>query len=239
VLEVEGLEAAYGELRALSGVALRVGPGEIVALVGSNGAGKTTLLRAVAGLVRPRAGRIAWEGGDLLPVPADRRVERGIAMVPEGRRLFGRMTVEENLGLGAFTARARRERAASLEAVYATFPRLRERRRQLAASLSGGEQQMVAIGRALMTRPRLLMLDEPSLGLAPRVVETIFEVCREIHRAGVAVFLVEQNVRAALGLAHRAYLLEHGRLAGEGPAGTLLDDPEVRRAYLGPLAVAR
>jgi branched-chain amino acid transport system ATP-binding protein len=239
MLEVEGLDAAYGELRALSGVSVRVAPGEIVALVGSNGAGKTTLLRAVAGLVRPRAGRIRWEGEDVGSVPAHRRVERGIAMVPEGRRLFGRMTVEENLGLGGFTPRARREGAASLEAIYATFPRLRERRRQLAGSLSGGEQQMVAIGRALMTRPRLLMLDEPSLGLAPRIVEAIFTVFGEIHRSGVAVFLVEQNVRAALGLAHRGYVLEHGRIAGEGPAAALLDDPRIRTAYLGPLAAAR
>jgi branched-chain amino acid transport system ATP-binding protein len=210
-----------------------------VALVGSNGAGKTSLLRAVARLVPPLAGRIVWEGRPLTGLPAHEVVERGVAMVPEGRRLFGRLTVEENLGLGAFTARARRERAPALEQVYATFPRLRERRRQLAGSLSGGEQQMVAIGRALMTRPRLLMLDEPSLGLAPRVVETIFAVFADIHRAGVAVFLVEQNVRAALRLAHRAYVLEHGRLAGQGPAAALLDDPRVRQAYLGPLAVAR
>ena len=239
MLEVEGLDAAYGELRALSQVTVRVAPGEMVALVGSNGAGKTTLLRAVAGLVRPRAGRIRWEGEDLGGVPAHRRVERGIAMVPEGRRLFGRMTVEENLGLGGFTPRAGRERAASLEAVYTTFPRLRERRRQLAGSLSGGEQQMVAIGRALMTRPRLLMLDEPSLGLAPRIVEAIFEVFGEVHRSGVAVFLVEQNVRAALALAHRGYVLEHGEIVGEGPASALLDDPRIRKAYLGPLAIAR
>ncbi|HLE42674.1 MAG TPA: ABC transporter ATP-binding protein [Methylomirabilota bacterium] len=239
MLEVEGLDAAYGELRALSGVSVRVGPGEIVALVGSNGAGKTTLLRSIAGLVRLRAGRIRWDGEDAIGLLPHRRVERGIAMVPEGRRLFGRMTVEENLGLGAFTPRAGRERAGGLEAVYATFPRLRERRRQLAGSLSGGEQQMVAIGRALMTRPRLLMLDEPSLGLAPRVVEAIFAVFGEINRAGVAVFLVEQNVRAALALAHRAYLLEHGRIVGEGRAAALLDDPQVRQAYLGPLAVSR
>ncbi len=239
MLEVEDLHAAYGELRALSGVSLGIGAGEIVALVGSNGAGKTTLLRAIAGLVRPRGGRIRWDGGDIVGALPHRLVERGIAMVPEGRRLFGRMTVEENLGLGAFTPRARREAGAALEAVYATFPRLRERRRQLAGSLSGGEQQMVAIGRALMTRPRLLMLDEPSLGLAPRVVEAIFAVFGEINRAGVAVFLVEQNVRAALALADRAYLLEHGRIVGEGQAVALLDDPEVRRAYLGPLALAR
>jgi branched-chain amino acid transport system ATP-binding protein len=239
VLEVEGVDAAYGELRALSGVSVRVDAGEIVALVGGNGAGKTTLLRTIAGLVRPRAGRVRWDGEAITRLSPHRIVERGVAMVPEGRRLFGRMTVEENLRLGAFTPRARAEGPATLEAVYGTFPRLRERRRQLAGSLSGGEQQMVAIGRALMTRPRLLMLDEPSLGLAPRVVEAIFAVFGTINRAGVAVFLVEQNVRAALALAHRAYLLEHGRVVGEGRAAALLDDPEVRKAYLGPLAVCR
>jgi branched-chain amino acid transport system ATP-binding protein len=239
VLEVDGLDAAYGELRALSGVTLRVGAGEIVALVGSNGAGKTTLLRAIAGLVRPRAGRIRWNGADIRGLFPHRLVEQGLAMVPEGRRLFGRMTVEENLGLGAFSPRARPEAGASLEAVYAMFPRLRERRRQHAGSLSGGEQQMVALGRALMSRPRLLMLDEPSLGLAPRVVEALFSVFAEINRAGVAVLLVEQNVRAALALAHRGYVLEHGRITGEGAAAALLEDPEVRRAYLGPLALAR
>jgi branched-chain amino acid transport system ATP-binding protein len=239
VLEVDALDVAYGELRALSGVSVRVDGGEVVALVGSNGAGKTTLLRAVAGLVRPRAGRVRWDGAELAGVPPHRVVERGIAMVPEGRRLFGRMTVEENLRLGAFTRRALAERESSLESVFATFPRLRERRRQLAGSLSGGEQQMVAIGRALMSRPRLLMLDEPSLGLAPRIVEAIFGVFTEINRRGVAVFLVEQNVRAALVLAHRAYLIEHGRIVGEGSGITLLADPQVRQAYLGPLAVTR
>jgi len=239
VLEVLDLHVAYGELRALSGVSARVGAGEIVALVGSNGAGKTTLLRAIAGLVRPRGGRIRWDGADVTGLSAHRLVAQGLAMVPEGRRLFGRMSVEENLGLGAFTPRARREAPATLEMVYAMFPRLRERRRQLAGSLSGGEQQMVALGRALMTRPRLLMLDEPSLGLAPRVVEAIFAVFGEINRAGVAVFLVEQNVRAALALAHRGYVLEHGRIVAEAPAGALLDDPQVRKAYLGPLAVVR
>jgi ABC-type branched-subunit amino acid transport system ATPase component len=238
VLEIERLDAGYGELRALSGVSVRVEAGEIVALVGSNGAGKTTLLRCVGGLVRPWAGRIRWEGADLTDLLAHRRVERGIAMVPEGRRLFGGMTVEENLGLGAFTGRARPLREATLQTVYATFPRLAERRRQLAGSLSGGEQQMVAIGRALMSCPRLLMLDEPSLGLAPRAVEAIFAAFAGINQAGVAVFLVEQNVRAALALAHRAYVLEHGRLTAEGRAATLLEDPQVRRAYLGPLAVA-
>ncbi|HZS32493.1 MAG TPA: ABC transporter ATP-binding protein [Methylomirabilota bacterium] len=239
MLDVRGLDAAYGELRALEAVSVRVAAGEIVALVGSNGAGKTTLLRVIAGLTRPRGGRVLWDGEDLGGLRADRVVERGIALVPEGRRLFGQMTVEENLGLGAFSPRARRDRAASLARVYEIFPRLAERRRQPARALSGGEQQMVAIGRALMARPRLLMLDEPSLGLAPRVVEAVLGTLRDIHAAGVGVFLVEQNVQAALALAHRGYLLEQGRVVGEGPGAQLLDDPEVRRAYLGPLALAR
>ena len=237
MLEVRDLGAAYGEVRALAGVDVRVGSDEIVALVGSNGAGKTTLLRCIAGLTRVRSGRVLWHGEDLSGLPPHRIVERGVAMVPEGRRLFGHMTVEENLSLGAFSLRARPARQATLDRVYQIFPRLAERRRQLAGALSGGEQQMVAIGRALMTRPRLLMLDEPSLGLAPRVVEAMLTVLEDINRAGVGVFLVEQNVRAALDLAHRAYLLEHGRVVGQGRGAEVLADPEVRRAYLGPLAV--
>ena len=237
MLEVRQIDAAYGELRALTRVSVRVEPAEIVALVGSNGAGKTTLLRCIAGLVPVRGGRVLWDEEDLGALLPHQVVERGVALVPEGRRLFGRMTVEENLALGAFGRRAREGRAAMLERIYAIFPRLAERRRQRAGTLSGGEQQMVAIGRALMTRPRLLMLDEPSLGLAPRIVEAMLGVLTEVHRAGVAVFLVEQNVRAALGLAHRAYLLEHGAVVGEGRGADLLADPEVRRAYLGPLAL--
>ena len=237
MLEVRGVEAAYGGLLALADVTLTVEPGEVVALVGSNGAGKTTLLRVVAGLLRPRAGLIRWDDQPLYGLLAHQIVERGIALVPEGRRLFTRMTVEENLELGAFTPRAGAERRSTLDTVYRIFPRLLERRRQLAGSLSGGEQQMVAIGRALMTRPRLLMLDEPSLGLAPRLLEAIFEVLGEISRGGVSILLVEQNVQAALGLAHRGYVLESGRITGQGSGAALLRDPHVRRAYLGPLAV--
>jgi branched-chain amino acid transport system ATP-binding protein len=237
VLEIEAVEAAYGDIRVLFGVTLSVGAGEIVALLGPNGAGKSTLLNTVAGLLRPRAGTVRWDGADLTAVRADLVVERGVVLVPEGRRLFAGMTVEENLDLGAFAAHARRERAAGLERVYALFPDLRDRRRQLVRALSGGQQQMVAVGRALMARPRLLMLDEPSLGIAPRLVASILEALGQINRAGVAVFLVEQNVQAALTLAHRAYVLESGRIAAEGPATALLRDPHVRRAYLGPLAV--
>jgi branched-chain amino acid transport system ATP-binding protein len=239
VLEIRELDAAYGDIRVLTGVSLSVGPGEIVALLGPNGSGKSTLLTTIAGLLRPRAGRLHWQGENLAAVPPHLVVERGIALVPEGRRLFGTMTVEENLELGAFAARARRQRAAGFERVYALFPDLRDRRRQLVRALSGGQQQMVAVGRALMAQPTLLMLDEPSLGIAPRLVVSIFTALAEINRAGVAVFLVEQNVQAALTLAHRAYVLESGRIAGQGAARDLLGDPHVRRAYLGPLAVRR
>jgi len=237
VLEVRGLDAAYGDVPALSGVTLRVGAGEIVALLGPNGAGKSTLLGCVAGLVRPRAGSITWDGRkDLLTVAPHLIVEHGLAVVPEGRRLFGAMTVEDNLDLGAFSPRARAARREGLERVFTLFPDLRARRRQTVRALSGGQQQMVAVGRALMASPRLLMLDEPSLGIAPLLVRAILDALVEINRAGVAIFLVEQNVRAALTLAHRAYILEGGRVVGEGAGPTLLRDPHVRRAYLGPLA---
>jgi branched-chain amino acid transport system ATP-binding protein len=237
VLEIRDLDVAYGDIRVLSGVSLSVGPGEIVALLGPNGAGKSTLLTTVAGLLRPRAGAIRWQGEDLAAVPAHLIVERGLALVPEGRRLFGGMTVEDNLDLGAFAPRARAAKAAGLERVYALFPDLQARRRQLVRALSGGQQQMVAVGRALMTNPTLLMLDEPSLGIAPRLVASIFESLVAINRAGVGVFLVEQNVQAALTLAHRAYVLESGVVVSQGAARNLLSDPHVRRAYLGPLAV--
>lgn len=236
MLEVERLEVSYGALAALHGVSLTIRPGETVALVGPNGAGKSTLLKTIAGLLVPRAGVIRWEGKPLSAEPPQRIVERGVALVPEGRRLFARMTVRENLDLGAFTQRAQRERRAQLERVYHIFPRLLERERQLAGSLSGGEQQMLALGRALMGLPRLLLLDEPSLGLAPRVVETIFSILAELRREGMGLFIVEQNVRAVLTLAQRAYILEGGRIVAEGEGQRLLQDDHVRAAYLGPLA---
>ncbi len=239
MLEVEGVEASYGPFLALAGVSLTVAPGELVALLGPNGAGKTTLIRCIAGLLRPRAGLIRWQGRPLTGVPAHAVVDRGIAVVPEGRRPFASLTVEEHLDLGAFAPRARPERARRLEEVFALFPVLRERRRALVRTLSGGQQQMVAIARALMAGPSLLVLDEPSLGLAPRVVESILAALADINRRGVSVLLVEQNVQAALALAHRAYLLESGRLVHEGRGSVLLDDPYVRRAYLGPLALGR
>jgi len=237
VLEVRDLEVAYGDAVALSGVTLSVGASEIIALLGPNGAGKSTLLKSIGGLLRPRAGSVHWQGEDLLRVAGHQIVDRGVAMVPEGRRLFAGMTVEDNLELGAFAPRARAHLHASLARVYDLFPVLGERRRQVVRALSGGQQQMVAVGRALMSQPRLLMLDEPSLGIAPRLVAAIFAALVAINRDGVAVLLVEQNVQTTLTLAHRAYILEGGRIAGEGRAADLLHDPHVRRAYLGPLAV--
>ena len=237
MLEIQGLEASYGDVPVLRSVSVTVAPGEIVALLGPNGAGKSTLLGCVAGLVRPRAGVVRWEGQDLRTIGPHRIVERGLVMVPEGRRLFGSMSVEDNLELGAFSPRARAARRQSRERVFALFPDLHARRRQTVRALSGGQQQMVAVARALMASPRLLMLDEPSLGIAPLLVRAILDALVEINRAGVAIFLVEQNVRAALGLAHRAYILEAGRIAGEGSGAALLQDAHVRRAYLGPLAV--
>ncbi|MFZ1058170.1 MAG: ABC transporter ATP-binding protein [Candidatus Rokuibacteriota bacterium] len=239
MLEARDVHAGYGDVQILSGVSFAVAGGEIVALVGPNGAGKTTLLRAVMGLLPLRRGAVTWEGRPIHAAPTHRIVEQGIALVPEGRRLFARMTVEENLLLGAFAPRALQARGEGLERVFQIFPRLAERRRQLAGSLSGGEQQMVAVGRALMSRPRLLLLDEPSLGLAPRVVEGILEVLRQIHREGVGVFLVEQNVQASLALADRGYVLENGRITGQGSGRDLLRDSHVRQAYLGPLAMGR
>ena len=235
-LEILGLDASYGDIPALSDVGLSIEPGEIVALLGPNGAGKTTLLKAIAGLLPPRAGTILWNGENMGRLPGHLIVERGLALVPEGRRLFGSMTVEENLTLGAFAARARAAQQANLERVYALFPILRQRRREIVRRLSGGQQQMVSVGRALMSSPKLLMLDEPSLGLAPLMVQAILDVLIQINHDGVAVFLVEQNVRAALSLAHRAYILETGRIVREGGGAELLNDPHVRRAYLGPLA---
>lgn len=233
MLRLEAVDAFYGDLQALFGVTLEVRDKEIVALVGANAAGKTSTLRVISGLLSPRRGRVEFGDTDLTRVPAHRRTELGIVQVPEGRRLFPFMTVLENLLLGAHPTRARAERAQSLEYVFALFPVLAERRHQLAGSLSGGEQQMCAIGRALMARPRLLMLDEPTLGLAPVLVSRIFETVRTINADGVTVLLVEQNVRQALTVAHRGCVLENGRVVLEGGARDLLGDERLRRAYLG------
>ena len=233
MLRLEGVDAFYGDLQALFGVSLEVPAGGIFALVGANAAGKSTTLRVISGLVAPRHGRVLFDGEDLARVPAARRVDLGIVQVPEGRRLFPFMTVTENLLLGAHTRRARTGRHATLSYVYRLFPVLHERAAQLAGSLSGGEQQMCAIGRALMARPKMLMLDEPTLGLAPVLVGRIFETVRTINTDGVTVLLVEQNVRQALTLATRACVLESGRLVLEGAGRQLLGDERLKRAYLG------
>ena len=236
LLELSEVDANYGRIRALRGVSLHVDEGEIVTLIGANGAGKTTTLRAISGLLRPAKGRIVFDGLDCTAVPADQIVRRGLGHSPEGRRVFGRMTVRENLELGAFTRDSRTEIAQDLESVFATFPRLHERIDQKAGTLSGGEQQMLAIGRALMSRPRLLLLDEPSLGLSPILVQTIFKVIREINQRGTTILLVEQNARQALGIASRGYVLEVGKIVYADRAEALLASEAVRAAYLGGAA---
>jgi len=233
MLEVRGLEAGYGNVTALWGVSFDVKAGEIVALVGGNGAGKTTTLKALSGLVRPRAGSILLDGDELTRRSTTEIVERGVVQVPEGRKLFPEMTVKDNLLLGGYSRPARAHQAERLERVFATFPRLSERAGQLAGTLSGGEQQMVAIGRGLMAGPRILMMDEPSLGLAPILVEEMFRVIEEIHGQGVTVLLVEQNTEHALAIAHRGFVLESGRVVLSGTGPELLQNPSVREAYLG------
>jgi branched-chain amino acid transport system ATP-binding protein len=232
VLSIEDLHVFYGEIHALKGVTLEVRRGEIVALLGNNGAGKTTTLRTVSGLLVPRRGRVIFDGQPLTGAPPHEIVLRGIAHVPEGRRIFNRLTVRENLMMGAY---ARRDGGieADLDRVFTLFPRLRERLGQVAGTLSGGEQQMLAIARALMASPRTLLLDEPSMGLAPVLVEQIFETIRDINRQGTTILLVEQNAAMALSIAHRGYVLETGSVALSGTATELIENPDVRRAYLG------
>ena len=232
VLKVESLDVAYGEIRALKGVELEVGRGEIVTILGNNGAGKTTTLKTISGLLHPTRGTITLETEPLVGVPPHAIVSRGVAHVPEGRRIFNRLTVRENLTMGAYL-RSDAGIAADLERVFTLFPRLAERISQVAGTLSGGEQQMLAIGRALMANPRLLLLDEPSMGLAPVLVEQIFDTISDINRQGMTILLVEQNAAMALSIAHRGYVLETGTMALTGTAAELADNPEVRRAYLG------
>jgi branched-chain amino acid transport system ATP-binding protein len=234
MLELSDIALAYGKHLALSGVSLHASPGETVAILGANGAGKTSLLRVVAGLVRPRTGTVRFAGRDLSALPGHRIVEAGISLVPEGRRLFGTLSVAENLTLGGYPRRARGREAATLRRVFDLFPRLHERRRQIVRTLSGGEQQMVAIGRALMSCPALLLLDEPSLGLSPLLVQDLFRVLAEISREShLGIVIVEQNARQALALAQRAYLLSGGRIVGEGPADALARDARIATSYLG------
>lgn len=231
-LELSNVSAFYGDAQALFGIDLLVEPSEIVAIIGSNGAGKSTVLRTISGLVKPREGTLKYGGQDLAAVDPWSVVSSGIAHVPEGRRLFREMSVQENLMMGAYHRKAG-DRRSDLDRVYNLFPRLAERREQLAGTMSGGEQQMAAIGRALMARPRLLLLDEPSLGLAPKIIETVFETIRNINREGVGIVLVEQNAQLALETARRAYLMENGRIVKTGNASDLMNDDVVREAYLG------
>jgi branched-chain amino acid transport system ATP-binding protein len=233
MLEARGLRIAYGDATAVWDASLSVGAGELVAVVGPNGAGKTTLINAVAGILPVRAGTLTLDGRDLTRLAPHQVCGHGVALVPEARRLFTGMTVEENLEMGAYMPSARARRAETIERVYAIFPLLRERHRQRAGTLSGGQQQMVAIGRALMARPRLLLLDEPSLGLAPSIVDLLFGTIVEIHASGVAVLLVEQNVTRALAIASRAYVLDDGRMVASGPPADLRRRADVRQAYLG------
>jgi branched-chain amino acid transport system ATP-binding protein len=236
VLELSDLEVSYGGVRALHGLSLTVGEGEIVALLGNNGAGKTTTLSAVSGLVRPGAGRIEYEGADITREPPAKIVARGLVHVPEGRRIFSTLTVHENLMLGGYLVRDSRELARRVDRAYELLPRLAERRDQDGGTLSGGEQQMLAIGRALVAAPKLLMLDEPSMGLAPLVVAAVMDVIADINAAGTAVLLVEQNAKVALKIAHRGYVIENGRCVLDGPADRLAADTRVVEAYLGGVA---
>ena len=232
MLKVEDLHVYYGSIHAIKGVSFEVHEGEIVTLIGANGAGKSTTLNTVAGLMKPRHGHISFEGKDITSTPASKIVPHGMALCPEGRRVFQQMTVRENLEMGGYT-RPAGEIAASLDDVFNRFPRLKERHRQVAGTLSGGEQQMLAMGRALMSKPKLLMLDEPSMGLAPILVEQIFDIICELNRAGTTILLVEQNAQMALSIANRAYVLETGNIVKEGDAHLLMNDDDVRKAYLG------
>jgi len=232
MLEVSGIDVFYGDAQALWGVSLGVRRGEVVAIVGPNGAGKTTLVKTIAGLMRPRRGQVLLDGQELSALAPHEVCRHGVALVPEGRRVFPKLTVRENLELGAYERAARSRLKQSMEEVFSLFPRLRERAGQLAGTLSGGEQQMLAIGRALMARPRLLLLDEPSLGLAPIVVDSIFETIRQLNATGLSVVLVEQHVAKALAVAHRAYILAEGRIVTSGTPAQLLNDTQVKQVYL-------
>lgn len=233
LLAVENLHVFYGGIRALKGISFEVAEGKIVALIGANGAGKSTTLRTICGLVRPADGQIVYKGAVINKVPPYKIVSMGISQVPEGRRVFTRLTVLENLEMGAYSRSSSQEVKESLANVFKRFPRLQERKSQLAGTLSGGEQQMLAMGRALMSRPQLLLMDEPSMGLAPMLVEEIFSIIREINNSGTTILLVEQNAHMALSVADSAYVLETGEIALSGPAADMANNPEVRKAYLG------
>lgn len=233
MLEVKDLYVNYGAVEAIKGISFTVQPGEIVTLIGANGAGKTTTLHTISGLVKAKSGSITYNGTDLQKIDPSKIISLGIAHVPEGRHVFPEMTVEENLQMGAFISKNKEETAAAMQDVYEKFPRLRERRRQLAGTLSGGEQQMVAVGRALMGKPSIILMDEPSMGLSPLLVKEVFAIIKEIHAAGITVLLNEQNAKMALSIADRAYVLETGTISISGDAQELLKDERVKKAYLG------
>ena len=232
ILKVDDINVYYGSIHAIKGISFEVEEGEVVTLIGANGAGKSTTLNTISGLLRSKTGSIEFMGQSLAKVPSHKIVERGLALVPEGRRIFLQMTVQENLEMGAFTQKGG-ETQQDLEKIYALFPRLKERLKQMAGTLSGGEQQMLAMGRALMSHPKLLMLDEPSMGLAPILVEQIFEIIQNLHKAGTTILLVEQNAQAALSVADRGYVLETGKIVATGSGAELIESPEIKRAYLG------
>ncbi|MCI9560428.1 ABC transporter ATP-binding protein [Clostridiaceae bacterium] len=232
ILEVKGLEVFYGVIQAIKGISFEVNPGEIIALIGANGAGKTTTLQTITGLIPSKAGNIVYDGKDITKLPGHKLVSMGMAHVPEGRRVFAQLTVLQNLKLGAYTRKDKGEIEETLKVVYNRFPRLEERKNQLAGTLSGGEQQMLAMGRALMSHPKLIVMDEPSMGLSPIYVNEIFDIIQNINRDGTTVLLVEQNAKKALSIAHRAYVLETGKIVLSGDAGELMNDDSVKKAYL-------
>ncbi|MBQ6833952.1 MAG: ABC transporter ATP-binding protein [Lachnospiraceae bacterium] len=233
MLEVKDLEVSYGMIQAIKGISFEVNQGEVIALIGANGAGKTTILHTVTGLLAPKAGKILFEGRDITKIPAHKIVSMGMAHVPEGRRVFAQLSVYENLKMGAYTRKDKQEIEETLEHVYQRFPRLKERRNQMAGTLSGGEQQMLAMGRALMSKPKIILMDEPSMGLSPIFVNEIFDIIREVSASGTTVLLVEQNAKKALAIADRAYVLETGKIALSGDADKLMNDDSIKKAYLG------
>ena len=233
MLEVKDLEVYYGVIQAIKGISFHVGQGEVIALIGANGAGKTTTLHTVTGLISPKNGHVLFEGKDITKVPAHKIVSMGMAHVPEGRRVFAELSVYENLKMGAYTRKDKNEIEESLKNVYKRFPRLEERKNQMAGTLSGGEQQMLAMGRALMSRPKIILMDEPSMGLSPIMVNEIFDIIRSVSESGTTVLLVEQNAKKALSIADRAYVLETGKIVLEGKAKDLLEDDSIKKAYLG------
>ncbi len=233
MLEIKDIEVYYGMIQAIKGISFEVNEGEVIALIGANGAGKTTTLHTITGLLQPKAGSIIFEGKDITKIPAHKIVSLGMAHVPEGRRVFAELTVYENLKMGAYTRKDKEEIAQTLEMVYKRFPRLEERKNQLAGTLSGGEQQMLAMGRALMSHPKIIVMDEPSMGLSPIFVNEIFNIIQEVSKSGTTVLLVEQNAKKALSIADRAYVLETGKIVLEGDAEVLMNDDSIKKAYLG------